>query len=297
MANAARVQVRACLAVVACTALLGCSANDQATSGEGDDAASATTATPSPTDGSPAAGPDPTAPAPDPAAIAPDADVAGARAALDRYLDAIAANDYPTALATSRDALQSLTVVRSIVHTGNRERGGTTSSSYDERRFEVVAATAEEVVFAGHATLTSGVSGPSGPPVSTTDTFQDVRVRLAPDGWRAATATYNGAPLTSFPASSSTAAGAVQVTLRGAVAFGSSLAVVLELVADGEHAVDVSDDALRILDEEAPSTSSLIVGGQPGYLYLTYPRRDEQPTAWRATVAVDGTPHAITLAF
>lgn len=225
--------------------------------------------------------------------------VEGAQAALDSYLDAIAANDYATALAVSSDALRSLTIVRSIVHTGNAERGGTTRSTYERRSFDVGPATAEEVRFDGQATLTSTVSGPSGPSVATTDTFSSVAVRRGPDGWRVADATYNGAPLRSFPAAAgaSTTSGPVRVTLTGAVAFGSSLAVVVQLVADGDHTVEVGSDALRIDDEEAPSTARLVVGGQPGYAYLTYPRRDEQPTEWHATVTVDGDAHTISLLF
>lgn len=287
---------RVVVAALACAALLGCTAEDGAAGDQ--DTTSTTLAPASPTDGpGNPTGSSPAAAAPDPGAIAGDADVAGARAGLDRYLDAIAANDYPAALASSQDALRALTVVRSIVHAGNTDRGGTTSSSYDERGFEVARATAEQVVFSGRAALTSVVSGPSGPAVSTTDTFEEVHMRLGPEGWRAATAIYNAAPLTSFPASSSAQVGSVRVTLMGAIAFGSSLAVVVQLVADGEQAVDVRDDALRILDEEAPSTSTLVVAGQPGYIYLTYPRRDEQPTEWRATIDVDGSPHTVALAF
>ncbi|MGQ0431080.1 MAG: hypothetical protein ACT452_01585 [Microthrixaceae bacterium] len=220
-----------------------------------------------------------------------------ARAAVDRYLDGIGTNDFPTALGASRDGLQSLALVRSIVHTGNAQRGGTTTSRFEERSLHAVSATADEVRFAGQVTLTSTVSGASGPPQSSTDRFTDIVARRDASGWRAADATYNAAPVISVPASAAADAGPVRVTLTGAVAFGASLAVVVQLVSSGEHAVEVIAEALRIDDEQATSTSSIVVGGQPGFIYLSYPRRDERPSAWSATLLVDGTEHRLDLSF
>lgn len=220
-----------------------------------------------------------------------------ARAAVDHYLDAIGGNDFPAALDASRDGLQSLALVRSIVHTANSERGGSTTSQFEERSLWAVGATADEVRFAGQVTLTSTVSGASGPPQSTTDRFTDIVARRDGRGWKAADATYNAAPVVSFPAASNADAGPVRVTLVGAVAFGTSVAVIVQLVSSGEHAVEVRADTLRIDDEQASSTSSIVVGGQPGFLYLSYPRRDERPSAWSATLLVDGSEHRVDLSF
>ena len=88
-----------------------------------------------------------------------------ARAALDAYLAALGANDFATALRASRDAVQSLTEVRSIVAQGNVERGGKTTTIYKERSLRATSATADEVHFVGRVTLTSTVSGSSGSPV------------------------------------------------------------------------------------------------------------------------------------
>lgn len=223
--------------------------------------------------------------------------VVAARTALDTFLDAIAAGEYPTALSWSRDSLRSLAVVRSIVAAGNADRGGTTTSTYRRRRFEVALATSDMVQFRGDATLTSVVSGSGGPPVSTTATVSDVIVRRGADGWRVADASYNGAPILSFPATSATTVGPIQLKLTGAVAFGNSVGVVVRLTATGDHSVDVADDVLRINEEQVRSTTRLVVGGQPGYIYLSYSRRDIRPTAWRATITVDGASHSVSLDF
>lgn len=220
-----------------------------------------------------------------------------AQAAVDRYLDAIVGNDFPTALGASRDGLQSLALVRSIVYTGNAERGGATTSRFEERSLRPVSATVDEVRFAGEVRLTSTVSGSSGPSQSTTDHFTDIVARRDATGWRAADATYNSAPVVSFPAASTADAGPVRVTLAGAVAFGTSVAVIIQLVSSGEHTVEVQADALRVDDEQAASTSAIVVGGQPGFIYLSYPRRDERPSAWSATLLVDGTEHRLDLSF
>lgn len=294
MSNVRLVDARSALAVLTCSALLaGCSSGSNsrqravaptaAPTREMAQPGEATTTTSTPARGSDGS--------------SDEVSAVAARTALDTFLDAIAAGEYPTALSLSRDALRALAVVRSIVAAGNAERGGTTTSTYRRRWFEVALATPDMVRFRGDATLTSVVSGSGGPPVSTTATVSDVIVRRGADGWRVADASYNEAPILTFPATSTTTVGPIQIKLTGAIAFGGSLGVVVRLTATGDHSVDVADDALRINDEQARSTTRLVVGGQPGYIYLSYPRRDTRPTAWRATITVDGTSHSVSLDF
>lgn len=239
----------------------------------------------------------PAQPGGQPGAGAQPPEVAAARAALDTYLDALAANDFTRALSVSGDAVGSLTVVRSIIHTSNAARGGSTTSTFEERAFDPAGSSADTVRFSGRAALASTVSGPAGPPAAKTDTFSDMVVRRDGSAWRVTAATYNGQPLVSYPASSSSTVGPVQVTLAGSLAFGNSLGVIVQLVASGDHRVGVSDARLRTSGAEAASSSAFVVPGQPGFVFSTFPRRDERPSQWNATITVDGVAQGVTLGF
>lgn len=228
---------------------------------------------------------------------APVAADPAARAALDRYLDALGANDFTAAFEVSADAMQALAVVRSIVHARNSEAGGTTTSKYADRTLTATAATNDEVRFGGTVALTSTVSGDGNEPVSTTDRFGDFLVRRAGDTWKVTGASYNGAAVVHHPATATATAGPVEVHLTGALAFGNSVAVVARLVATGEHEIEVRGELLRVGDEAATSMTRVVVGGQPGSVYVAYPRRDERPTEWRLTLRVDGTDHEVVLTF
>jgi hypothetical protein len=82
------------------------------------------------------------------------------------------------------------------------------------------------------------------------------------------------------------------------VAFGDVLGVVVLLYGEGPHTVRLAADHLRIGDDEASSEFHTLIDGQPALLYLTYPRRDERPDSWRASLVVDETSEAeVSLSF
>ncbi len=81
--------------------------------------------------------------------------------------------------------------------------------------------------------------------------------------------------------------GPLTLRLVAALNYGTATAVVVQLVAQGDHQVDVAAGTLRVGSTAAQTTAHVLVGGQPGYVLDSFPRNDAKPTDWTATVTVD----------
>lgn len=223
-----------------------------------------------------------------------EAAVESPRAVLDGYLDALAAEDFDRAVALSAGGPQLVALVRGIVHAHNEQAGGRTSLEWRRRDLSLAAESAGEARFGGEAHLHSMVSGPAAPSREATDRFADVVLTITTGGWRVTDLQLDGRPVVDHAPADRAAAtatvGGVRLRLVGAVAFGNVVGAIVELVADGDHQVAVDAARLRVGDEEAPAGDTLLAGGQPGWAYTTFARRDDRPTEWRALVSVDGTP-------
>ena len=216
-------------------------------------------------------------------------EVAGATAALDAYLDALEAQDFKAAERASTGGARFMATIRDVVARYNAERDGVTKLSYSARSFTVASADRNRVAFAGSATLDSTTSGPAGSPRSDSSTFTDPHVTFSEGGWRVADFGFDGAPIAYFPASSRKEVGGVDLQLRGGLSFGTSTALVIDLITEENHGIRVDGQRLTYEDgTTAESTVGALIFKRPAALYFLFDRVTAAPASWSATVTVDG---------
>lgn len=210
-------------------------------------------------------------------------------AALDAYLDALRAEDFAAAQRVSSGGAAFMARVRDLVSRYNKERDGDTDLRYSTRSFLVGSSTATRVAFAGQARLDSTTSGPAGPPQKESTRFEDPVVAFSDGSWRVTDYGCNGQPLGSFPASSRESLGGVDLRMPGALSFGKSTGLIVDLVSDGDHSIKIDQARLHYADGStaAPKLGALI-STKPAALYFLFDRRASAPTRWTATVTIDG---------
>lgn len=213
---------------------------------------------------------------------------AAAEAVLNAYFDALEAQDFGAAQRASTGAPQFMARVREVVNRYNTERDGTTQLSYTTRSFQVASNEATSVAYMGSAQLDSTVSGPAGDPQKESALFEHPVVSLVNGSWRVAAYMYDGQPLDLAPSTSSKEVGGVDFRLQGALSFGTSTGLVIDLVTDNDHGLKVEGVQLTYADgtSSAPKLSALI-SKKPAALYYLFDRRASRPTAWTATVTID----------
>lgn len=223
--------------------------------------------------------------------------VAAANQALTAYLDALVAQDFETAQRMSTGGAQLMTRVRELVSRYNAEREGVSTLRYAARSFTVGSGGTTTVSFVGGARLELSVSGPAGDPYSESVLLEDPVVVLDQGAWRVADYRYEGQPLAHRPGSSSHRVAGVELRLGGAMGFGTTTGVVVDLVTDSDHGIKVDDVQLRYADgNTAPSTFGALIAQQPAALYFLFDRADAEPTAWIGTVTIDqGTTSEVTM--
>lgn len=191
--------------------------------------------------------------------------------------------------------------VRGVVASYNAEQGGRSTVVAPERAFRFMTGDASTVAFAGRARMVTSVRGPAADPHEESALFEAPVVVFQAGAWRVSSFRYDGRPIEHRPSSATERVGAVELRLAGALSFGESTGVLLDLVTDGDHAIRIENAQLRYGDVSAPSTFGALVPSESA-LYFLYDRRDATPTAWTALVIVDaGTPEQaqreITLRF
>lgn len=220
-----------------------------------------------------------------------------AREALDAYLDGLARQEFTRALDWSERAARRIALVRTILAEHNRVRGAATAVRITGVQFVVSSAQPRRVAFRGRALLHSTVSGGRSSPQESKREIGDPVVERRGAGWVVTSFRWDRRPVVAFDGKASMTRGNVEFRLEGSIAFGDVVGVVVALVAEGEHRVAVDGDRLRIGKEEAASIFGTLIEGQPGLLYLTYPRRDARPDLWRARVSIDGATSGVALSF
>jgi hypothetical protein len=221
-----------------------------------------------------------------------------ARAALDAYLEALARQDFARALGLSSGPAHRLALVRLVLARHNADLGATTTVSLLTRRFALATRTARRTSFEGSATLRSVVRKPDAPQETTERAIADPVVDRVGNAWRVSSFAWASRPVVAYEGGAVARVNGVELRLEGSIAFGDVVGVVVLLVAEGERTVRVDADRLRAGGKEAGSGFRALIGGQPGILYISYPRTDLRPTQWRARVSVDGErPEEIVLSF
>ena len=202
-------------------------------------------------------------------------------------------------MAVSGAAARRMALIRLIQAEHNRVRGGSTIVELVERRFEVAKVGANRIAFRGAAVLRSTVSSVSG--VASAPSLRrltDPIVVREGSTWLVDSFAWEGRRIVAHEGGQTLTLDGVEFRLEGSLAFGDVIGVVVLLVAEGTRSVNVDSDRLRLGDVEASSGFRTLIDGQPGVLYMTYPRRDEAPDSWRASLVIDdGDPAEVVLAF
>lgn len=222
-----------------------------------------------------------------------------ARASLDAYVDGLTSQTFGRAMAASTGAARRLALVRLVLAEHNRIRGGSTTVELVERRLDVAAVRGNRITFRGAAVLRSTVVGADGvaSPASERRISDPVVVRAGSD-WLVSGFSWEGRPIVANEGGQTLSLHGVEFRLEGSIVFGDVIGIVVLLVADGTRSVQVDADRLRVGDVEAPSGFRTLIGGQPGVLYMTYPRKEAPPRSWRANVVIDdGGSAEVMLAF
>lgn len=223
-----------------------------------------------------------------PAPAGSPAQAAAATAALNEYLDALETQDFKAAQRMSTGGPRFMATVRDVVARYNTERDGVTKLSYSTRSFTVESTEPNRVTFAGTAVLKSTTSGPAGKPRSDSSTFTSPVLAWVDGSWRVTDFDFDGAPLAHFPFSSHSSVGGVDLILAGGLSFGTSTAVVIDLVSDSDRGIKVDDVHITYVDgTTAESTIGALVSKRPAALYFLFDRVDAAPASWSATVTVD----------
>lgn len=260
-----------------------------------DDAASATSTTGGGTATSAANGPATTATtvAAGPAAAA-SPQAAPATAALNEYLDALAAERYGDAMRVSTDGPRMLAFVRSLLKGFNDTQGARSTLTYTARSFTVATAAADRVAFSGRAVLQTTTQAGERSGTSSAE-LTDPAVRFGTT-WRVAELTLDRRPVTYHPSGREVRHPKAPLTLRivGALNSGTSTAVVVELRPDSPAEIQIDEDALKYSTGARNSTVRLLSGS---FAYFSYKRQDDRPTEWRAVVTVDGTEAVVRIPF
>lgn len=214
--------------------------------------------------------------------------VAAADAALATYFDALEAEDFATAEGASAGSARFMARVRDVVARYNAERDGVSTLSYSERSFGAGSAAATSVAYVGSARLDSTVSGPAGDPYSESVLFENPVVSFADGRWAVSAFLYNGQPLASYPAESSETVGGVELELQGALTFGTSTGLIIDLVTDSDHGIKVEHAQLTYADgSTAPSTFGALISRRPAALYYLFDAGTSRLVSWSATVTID----------
>lgn len=219
-----------------------------------------------------------------------------ATAALDAYLDALAAEAYVDAMAASEDAPRALAYTRRLQQAFNRSRGGTSSARYTTRRFEAAAVTPDRVGFTGRAVLRVTTRQGEREAAATSELAEPVVVRSG-EGWRVSALTFDGAPLTFHPSGQAAAhpSPGLELRLHGALDVGLTTVVLASLESDREMPVQLDADQLRRTSgPAAKATVRFLVGADA---YFSYDRSDPPPASWQVRVAADGRTATLKLAF
>lgn len=233
--------------------------------------------------------PTPATPSASPSAQQPPESLA--KAALDTYLDGFASQTFGRAMAVSEGAARRIALIRLVLAEHNRARGATTTVAVSDRTFTPARLEPGRVSFAGRAVIRSTVGGEDGgEPEASVRELTDPVVERRGSRWLLTAFVWGGHPIVAHDGTGTVWHGGVELRVEGSVAFGDVLGVVVLLYADGAHSVRIEADHLRIDDAEAVSNFYTLIDGQPGLLYLTYPRRDARPVSWRVSIAVDDRP-------
>lgn len=242
------------------------------------------------TDGTDPAATTPPAPgATDPGATTGDSTpVPAAADALTAYFDALQAEDFATAQRVSSGSARFMARIRDVVARYNAEREGVTELTYSSRSFSVESSDASRVVHIGSARLDSTVSGPAGDPYSESVLFENPVVSFESGSWQVSDYTYDGQPIEQYPATSSKKVGGVDLRLQGALAFGTSTGLIIDLVTDSDHDIKVDNAHLNYADgTSATPTLAALITRQPAALYFLFERSGSRPVTWTATVTID----------
>jgi hypothetical protein len=215
--------------------------------------------------------------------------LAAADVAMTAYFDALKAEDFVAAQNVSAGGARLMTGIRDVVARYNAERDGVSKLTYAVRSFHVASNEPTRVSYAGSARLNSTVSGPAGDPHDESTLFENPTVSLVDGTWRVADYTYDARPLGYYPATSRQDVGGVRISLRGGLSFGTSTGLIVDLSSDADHTIKVEKAQLTYANgtTAAPSLRALITG-PPAALYLLFDRIDAKPTAWSATITIDG---------
>lgn len=228
------------------------------------------------------------------AAAAASPQAAPATAALNEYLDALAAERYGDAMRVSTDGPRMLAFVRSLLKAFNETQGGRSTLTYTARSFTVATAAADRVAFSGRAALQTTTQAGERSGTSSAE-LTDPAVRFGTT-WRVGELTLDRRPVTYHPSGREVRHPKAPLTLRivGALNSGTSTAVVVELRPDSPAEVHIDEDALKYSTGARNSTVRLLSGS---FAYFSYKRQDDRPTEWRAVVTVDGAEAVVRIPF
>ncbi len=215
--------------------------------------------------------------------------IEAATQALNAYFDALQAEDFLAARRASADGPQLMAVIRSAVARFNAERDGRSELSYSSRSFEVASHEAERVTFTGSARLESTVSGPAGDPVRESVLFENPVVTLSNGSWHVVDYQYDGHPIEAHPSTARRTVGGVKLRLTGALSYGGTTALVIDLESDRDRAIKVEGVQLRYDNgSSAAPRRSVLISRNPAALYFSFARSTARPVSWTGTVVIDG---------
>lgn len=216
--------------------------------------------------------------------------------AMQRYFDALAAQDFATARRVSGGSAQLMARIRETVARYNAEREGVGELHYSARSFRVGLADENRVAYLGSARLELTVSGPAGEPYTESALFENPVVTRVDGVWRLTDFSNDGQPVDLHSSSASERVGAVDLRLAGGLAFGPTTGVIIDLVTSSNHAIKVDKAQLTYADGTSASpTLGALVSTEPAVLYFTFERSSAGPVTWTGTVTIDeGTADEVT---
>lgn len=216
--------------------------------------------------------------------------------ALQTYFDALESQDFAAARRVSAGGAHLMARMREAVARYNAEREGVGELRYSARSFRVGLSDANRVAYVGSARLELTVSGPAGDPYRESALFENPVVTRVDGGWRLTDFSYDGQPIDLHSSTASKRVGPVDLQLAGALAFGPTTGVIIDLVTSSNHAIKVDGAQLTYADGTTGGpTLGALVSTEPAILYFTFERAGAAPVAWTATVTIDeGTPDEVT---
>jgi len=204
-----------------------------------------------------------------------------ARAALDRYLEALARRDATVVAETSTGGASAIATVVKFVADLNATAKGKTTIRVGGESFQVTEETPDHVTFAGSVHVVTDVKGPRGPTQSDVIISGPVTVALTNGAWRVKSFIYAGKPLLYVPENAANGHDGMTVVVEFVLSYGDVTNAVIRLSASGaalDPRLALQDAHLITPGTTVQRTSVSFVPGPGPRGLVAFPRTDRTPT-------------------